>query len=146
MTIRKQRKLTGEQVAKQLGISRAHYTHLENGTRPLTNELIAKIAKVLEVSPKIVRAETEVQRLRNLVPNSWIFKIKINGQPFIKAFLEYLNESGRYSSLNNDELSERLIKFIFLHIEHSLSQELMENSEIIGFISRKLGHNQNTPK
>lgn len=145
MLIRKQRHLTAEAVSERLGISRAHYTHLENGTRSFTEELIIKLAKILEVSPEVIRSEAEDLKLNNLIPNSWVSKIKINGKPLIKAFIEHVKDSERYNYLSQDELTERLIKFIFFHIEHSLRQELKENKEVVQFISRKLGHNKTQP-
>lgn len=140
--IRKARKLTTEDVASALNISRAHYTHLENGTRSLTEKHIVALSKVLEVSPEVIRANAEELSLNNLVPNSWLTSIKINGKPLVKAFSDDMKKSLSYSSLSEDELTERLVKFIFFHIEHSVRQELKENRKIIEFISRKLGHNQ----
>lgn len=41
--------LTQEQVADQIGISRQKYARIENGTNNITLEVLARIAKVLEV-------------------------------------------------------------------------------------------------
>ena len=41
--------LTQEQVAEQIGVSRQKYARIENGTNNITLEILAQIAKVLEV-------------------------------------------------------------------------------------------------
>lgn len=41
--------LTQEQMADQIGVSRQKYARIENGTNNITLEVLAQIAKVLEV-------------------------------------------------------------------------------------------------
>lgn len=48
-SIRHKHNLTTEDMARQLGISKGYYFHLENGTRPFTQELIGKICRILNL-------------------------------------------------------------------------------------------------
>lgn len=108
--------------------------------------MISKLALVLEVDRDVISREADNLRLNNLMPAGWISKVKINGKSSLKAFCEYLKTSDRkYSHLSEAELTERFIQFIFSNIEDSLRRELKENKEIIGFISRRLGHNKKHP-
>jgi len=131
---RKQKGLNSEEISKKLGISRAHYTHLENGTRAFTDDLIKKTASVLEIPEEVVKELAEELRCNNLVPNSWIFRMKIKGKPFLQSFLE----DNKHNSASKDQISEQIINYIFFHIEHSIRKELSENPQIISFISRKI--------
>lgn len=131
---RKQKGLNSEEISKKLGISRAHYTHLENGTRAFTEDLIKKTANVLELPEEIVRGLAEELRSNNLVPNSWIFRMKINGKPFLQAFLEDTKQNNPSRHIT----PEQIVNYIFFHIEHSIRKELSENPQIISFISKKI--------
>lgn len=130
---RKQKGLNSEEISKKLGISRAHYTHLENGTRAFTEDLIKKTATVLEIPEEIMKGLAEELKCNYLIPNSWIFRMKINGKPFLQAFLEDTKH-------NTSEIAiqEQIVNYIFFHIEHSIRKELSENPQIISFISKKI--------
>lgn len=45
---RRSKNLTQAQVAEQSGVSRAHYTHIENGVRRPSPDVAQKIAKLLD--------------------------------------------------------------------------------------------------
>ncbi len=131
---RKQKGLNSEEISKKLGISRAHYTHLENGTRAFTEDLIKKTATVLEIPEVIVRGLAEELKCNNLIPNSWIFRMKIKGKPFLQAFLE----DTKQHNPSEITMQEQIVNYIFFHIEHSIRKELSENPQIISFISKKI--------
>lgn len=130
---RKKKGLNSEEISKKLGISRAHYTHLENGTRAFTEDLIKKTAIVLEIPEEIVKELAKELKCKNLIPNSWIFRMKINGKPFLHAFLE----DTKYNT-SEIAMQEQIVKYIYFHIEHSIRKELSENPQIISFISKKI--------
>lgn len=48
--LRSVRHLTQEQVAEQVGISRQKYARIENGTNPITLEILSQIAGILDVT------------------------------------------------------------------------------------------------
>jgi transcriptional regulator with XRE-family HTH domain len=137
--IRKKKGLTTAQIAGQLGISRAHYSHLENGTRAFTEELLEKTAKILEIDKETIRNLGKVAEIRNLVPKSWLWSLKIDNKPFIKAFSEYLGTFSNKKSTSKQELLEMAVKFIIYRIEHSARQEFKENPEVLDFLYRKMG-------
>jgi transcriptional regulator with XRE-family HTH domain len=119
--IRKSRDLSALEVATRLDISRGYYSHLENGTRNFPDELIRPLADILEVDEDVIRESIgENERWRSVAGN-WISKIKINGDPAIKAFKEeaFLQRS------NDDEiLLSNFIKFVEFNIENSIREEL----------------------
>ena len=45
---RRSKNLTQSQVAEQSGVSRVHYTHIENGVRRPSPDVAQKIAKLLD--------------------------------------------------------------------------------------------------
>ncbi len=48
--LRSARNFTQEQVAEQLGVSRQKYARIENGSNSITLDILAKIARTLDVS------------------------------------------------------------------------------------------------
>ena len=46
---RRSKNLTQSQVAEQSGVSRVHYTHIENGVRRPSPDVAQKIAKLLDL-------------------------------------------------------------------------------------------------
>lgn len=49
---RQERGWSQAQVAKRVGLSRSHYSNLENGWRPIHAHLINRIAKALAYRPR----------------------------------------------------------------------------------------------
>lgn len=49
--LRKKNKMSYEEVAKEIGISKAYYWQIENGNRRLYYDLALKIAKVFKTKP-----------------------------------------------------------------------------------------------
>ena len=135
-SLRKNKNLTAEDVAKQLGITRGYYSHLENGTRDFTEELIDKTAEVLDVKRAEVAEIAKQNKANNVMHKSWIFNIHIDGKPLLNAFGEYLEQKKLINVSNNDIVNE-LSKFITYRIEYSVREEL-NNEEIIDYIIRKL--------
>lgn len=60
--IRTNERLTYQEVADQVGISKEYYWMIENGKRRLTYELAVKIAKVFKSSPDYIFLDSELTR------------------------------------------------------------------------------------
>ncbi|QAS52840.1 helix-turn-helix transcriptional regulator [Halobacillus litoralis] len=60
--IRTNEKMTYQQVADQVKISKEYYWMIENGKRRLTYELAVKIAKVFKSSPDYIFLDSELTR------------------------------------------------------------------------------------
>jgi putative transcriptional regulator len=59
---RKEAGFTHEKIAQELGISRAHYTHIELGTRNPSLELAVEIARLLNKSLDEIFLPEEVSK------------------------------------------------------------------------------------
>lgn len=57
---RLQNKMTYQEVADELGISKEHYWFIENGKRGLSYEMAVKIAKVFNKNPDDIFLESEL--------------------------------------------------------------------------------------
>lgn len=57
--IRKAKGMTAEQVFTKAGISRSHFSDLENGKKPLNERTMASIAKALEVEEFMLKVSVE---------------------------------------------------------------------------------------
>ena len=134
--LRKKLKLTAADVAERLQISRGHYSHLENGSRVITDEWIDKISTVLGVPRTTVSAIAEANN-EKIIPNSWIFKIPIDGKPFVQAFQEFVKTMGR-KQLSSNETEDLAAKFITYRIEHSVRTELKNNPVVTEYLMGKL--------
>jgi transcriptional regulator with XRE-family HTH domain len=141
MTLKNQRnkhKLTTETMARQLGISRGYYSHLENGTRPFTQELIIKVSRILNLEEEVVIEFAKETEKQNASPNSWVMKIKIDNKPWLEALKNDIVFLPLSSKANDEEIIDRAVKFISYRIEHSLRQETTENIQLRNYIIAKL--------
>jgi transcriptional regulator with XRE-family HTH domain len=73
-------------MARQLGISRCYYSHLENGTRPFSQELIGKVSRILNLNEEVVIEFVRETEKKNAIPNNWVMKIKIDNNPGMKLY------------------------------------------------------------
>lgn len=136
--LRKQKHLTAADMAEKLQISRGYYSHLENGTRALTEDLIEKIADMLTVSKDSVSAIAAVNN-EKIIPSSWIFRIQIDEKPFIQAFPDFVKAVGA-RQISVDEMEDMVAKFITYRIEHSVRNELKKNPDIAEYLMRAVNH------
>lgn len=58
--IRKQHKLSCEQIAKQIGITKPYYWMIENGQRRLSYDLACKISAIFGCTPDQIFLSTEL--------------------------------------------------------------------------------------
>jgi transcriptional regulator with XRE-family HTH domain len=142
INIRKLKGYTAERMAKELGISRGHYSHLENGSRAFTNDIAEKISQILGISIDGVIQFAKEAAARNFVPNSWMLKIRIDNKPWLEAMLNDSMFLPLERNIKDDELIDRAVKYIAYRIEHSLKQETLENTELKNYIISRL---RNTP-
>ena len=131
--LRLKKGLKVKEIVGLLGISRGHYNHLENGTRSFTDDLAKEAAHILNVKADKIKEISNELAERNAPPNSWIFKIQIDSKPFIKAFLEFYSEQKEKSNIE-----DMVTKFITSRIEHSVREELRNNSEISEYILTRI--------
>ena len=74
--IRKTKGLTVGQVAQALGMSKGHYSHLENGTREISETIKPRLAEALGISlDDLNHALQDVTKFTKSV-NNWIWKIR----------------------------------------------------------------------
>ena len=114
MTLKNQRqkhKLTTEDMARQLGISRGYYSHLENGTRPFTEELISKVSRVLNLDEEVVIEFAKEAEKKNATPNSWVMKIKIDSKPWLEALKNDFVFLPLSDKINEEEIIDRAVLF-----------------------------------
>ncbi len=131
--IRKQKHITMIDLATQLGISQGHLSNLENGKRPIDQELINKIASILGEPVDTVANAAQPQKVEDTKLRSWLSSIRINGLPLSKAFTYHLEISGNKETVLKDEamLKQELRKFIEDNIAYSVVAEITENKNIV---------------
>jgi transcriptional regulator with XRE-family HTH domain len=135
MELRKSRNLSALDVANSLHISRGYYSHLENGTRKFTGDLVKQVAYILKVDEKIIRESIGENERWRTVSGNWISKIKINDKPAVKAFKEeaFLQRS------NEDEiLLSNFIKFVEFNIGNSIRDELKDDQNAKEYLLKRL--------
>lgn len=142
IALRKMKHLTAKQVADLLGVSRAHFTHLENGSRMMSAEIINKLASIYRVSPDLVSEGAKDLEFVYRGNMSWLTKLKYQGTPVVKLFVEHVKKS-KYEIGAND-FETKFKNFVLLMFESSLNEELRENSQLIDLLkSKALYTNQN---
>ena len=135
MELRKSRNLSALDVANSLHISRGYYSHLENGTRKLTGDLVKQVAYILKVDEKIIRESIGENERWRTVSGNWISKIKINDKPAIKAFKE---EAFLQRSNNDETLLLNFIKFVEFNIGNSIREELKKDPNAKEYLLKRL--------
>lgn len=95
-TLRKERKLRQEDMAKQLGIARTTYAMYEQGNREPDYNTLIKLATFFEVSIDYLLGTTEMRQVKNIQDpelNQWFEDIK-NATPQkreeLKKFWEFI--------------------------------------------------------
>jgi transcriptional regulator with XRE-family HTH domain len=136
--IRKTKKITVSDLASQVGISQSYLSHIENGRRPISEELADKIAKVLQVNPDDVHEAAKEVELPSDRLNSWIAYIRINQLPFVKAFGYYLKDKTTQQLKSEEEFKKLIIDFINTNLGTAVRNELEENPKLVKILLTKL--------
>ncbi|MDR4943067.1 helix-turn-helix transcriptional regulator [Bacillus wiedmannii] len=96
LTLRKERKLRQEDMAKQLGIARTTYAMYEQGNREPDYDTLIKLATFFEVSIDYLLGTTEIRKITDVEDpelHQWIKDIK-NAHPQkreeLKRFWEFI--------------------------------------------------------
>lgn len=138
LEIRKAKGLRSVEIAQQLNISQGYYSHLENGTRKVTEQLLVDLARILEVNVEELRQGFQSLKPLSTVVNNWIPKIRIKGKSVFEAFREERLFLMTKPSESEAERITRFIKFIEYNIGGSISEELAEDSLLKEYILNKI--------
>lgn len=136
-TIRTDKNLTTTELASRIGISQSYYSHIENGRRPMNNELAKKIANVLSVDAKTVIDAAKENEENSDRLNSWIGYVRIHQTPFVRAFGYYLKDS-KARPKTEEDLKNQTVEFISKNIAASVRAELEENKKVLKSLLSKL--------
>jgi transcriptional regulator with XRE-family HTH domain len=136
--LRKEKGLTTTEVAKYLGISQGHYSHLENGTRNFNTELISKLSEIFEVEEGvIIDLIKEIEEQSSGVKH-WLAKIRIRNKTLAKAFLEDLKDNPLNNRDDQNEIILRLADFVQQGIKDQIIRELEEDDELLKYLKNHL--------
>src|SRR6266481_1013004 len=129
--IRKNRNLTLAQLSEKTGFSPGYLNHIENGRRLLSDAMIPKLAKALDVSKETLERIADKGDKLAEFRESWIGHIKIQGYPLAEAFAHHLLSKGRIDLNNHATVRRELIEFVKQNITHSLVAELQSNKQLL---------------
>ena len=138
LEIRKAKGLRSVEIAQQLNISQGYYSHLENGTRKVTEQLLVDLARILEVNVEELRQGFQGLKPLSTVVNNWIPKIRIKGKSVFETFREERLFLMTKPSESEAERITRFIKFIEYNIGGSISEELANDSLLKEYILNKI--------
>ena len=136
--IRKAKGLRSIEIAQQLNISQGYYSHLENGTRKVTEELLRELARILEVDIEELRQGFQSLKPLSTVVNNWIPKIRIKGKSVFEAFREEKMFLMTKPSESEAERITRFVKFIEYNIGSSITEELAEDDLLKEYLLNKI--------
>ncbi len=144
--VRKQKKVKVMDLATRLGISQGHYSNLERGKRSWNDELVTKLAAVLDIPKELVLEAVNSTQVETGRLKSWLSTMRINRLPFIKAFRYYLESKDmNVSMMDNADLKKELRQFVGSNIDYSILVELSENKQLLDQIRSKL-HDESVMK
>ena len=138
LEIRKAKGLKSVEIAQQLNISQGYYSHLENGTRKVTEELLVELARILEVNVEELRQAFQNLKPLSTVVNNWIPKIRIKGKSVFEAFREERVFLMTKPSETEAERITRFVKFIEYNIGSSITEELAEDDLLKEYLLNKI--------
>jgi transcriptional regulator with XRE-family HTH domain len=146
--LRKEKHFTMTDLASQLGISQGHLSNLENGHRPMPDDLIQKIAPILGEPVEVVAGAAHSQNYEDTKLRSWLSNVRINGLPLSKAFKYYLESKGNRDAVVNDEalLKQELRRFIEENIAYSVVAEMTENKNLVPNLRMHIAENDRRMK
>ena len=127
-------------LSTRLGISQGHFSNLERGKRPVSDDMAEKIAAILGEPIAMIRESLSSTKHDSKKINSWISNIRINGLPFVNAFRYYVENNGLQNAINKDTVLRNTLKqFIESNIGYSVVAELSENKSVLSHIREKIG-------
>ena len=138
LEIRKAKGLKSVEIAQQLNISQGYYSHLENGTRKVTEQLLVDLARILEVNVEELRQGFQSLKPLSTVVNNWIPKIRIKGKSVFEAFREERMFLMTKPSESEEERITRFVKFIEYNIGSSITEELAEDDLLKEYLLNKI--------
>ena len=138
LEIRKAKGLKSVEIARQLNISQGYYSHLENGTRKVTEQLLVDLARILEVNVEELRQAFQNLKPLSTVVNNWIPKIRIKGKSVFEAFREERMFLMTKPSETEAERITRFVKFIEYNIGSSITEELAEDDLLKEYLLNKI--------
>ena len=134
--IRKNKGLTVNQMAQTLGVSKGHYSHLENGTREISEAIKPRLAEALGISlDELNSTLRDITQFTKAV-NNWIWKIRVNGKSAAEAYrkdLKFLTSRG-----SDQDNINYFIKFIEYNIGNSIREELANDILLEEYLLRKI--------
>jgi transcriptional regulator with XRE-family HTH domain len=136
--LRKNKGLTTVQVAEKLNISQGHYSHIENGSRSINNELVQKMAVLFGTEEDEIRQKSkELMELRGTLRH-WLSQVKYRGETLVDVIVNEL----RYDKTVNLEESEKLIYLIAGKASEKIREEIIwnfkENPDHINYFIKRL--------
>ena len=138
LEIRKAKGLKSVEIAQQLNISQGYYSHLENGTRKVTEQLLVDLSRILEVNVEELRQAFQNLKPLSTVVNNWIPKIRIKGKSVFEAFREERMFLMTKPSESEAERITRFVKFIEYNIGSSITEELANDSLLKEYLLNKI--------
>ena len=138
LEIRKAKGLRSVEISRQLNISQDYYSHLENGTRKVTEQLLVDLARILEVNVEELRQAFQNLKPLSTVVNNWIPKIRIKGKSVFEAFREERMFLMTKPSETEEERITRFVKFIEYNIGSSITEELAEDDLLKEYLLNKI--------
>lgn len=121
-SLRKNKKMTQENIAKRIGIPRSTYSNYEAGNREPDNETLKKIAKCLETSTDYLLGLTDDPNPHS-VKDEWTPQLNEKDEKDIALRLEAIAqdiESQTSLSFNGEPMDEDTKELVLAQIERNL--------------------------
>jgi len=120
------------EMAKKLKISKGYVSHLENGFRKLSDDMIKRMSRVLGVPENEIWKAGQRSGDRNTIASSWISNMRINGYPIFDAFKYHLEANKKKPDTRSKaKLKNQLAEFINKNLPYSVIAELSENEILL---------------
>jgi transcriptional regulator with XRE-family HTH domain len=131
-TIRQSRGFSQADLAELLGVTLSYVSHLETGTRKISDDLARRLADSLNVTRKDIRKAAERIAYDNALSKSWLVNMEINGSPLLEAFKYHLLASGPNMDLADQSMvREELMEFVRDNLPYSVMAELTGNDRLL---------------
>lgn len=137
--MRNDERMTLAELAKKTGMSAGYLNHIENGKRVMTDDMVTKLARALNVAEREMKMIAETMRKNEELTRSWLANIIINGSPLVDAFEIYLSTHPDSRLRKENDLRTALLQFIMENIHSSVATELHTNKEFIAALGERMG-------
>ncbi|MGE5435894.1 MAG: helix-turn-helix transcriptional regulator [Syntrophothermus sp.] len=129
---------TASEAANRLNISQGHYSHLENGTRTISDELAQNMAELFEVSKEVILQKSKELIEQRGTLQHWLSKTRYRGESLVDKVIKELRYDRRINLDDKEELIYKIASRASEFMREEIIWDFNNNPDLIEYFRKKL--------